>query len=368
MDRQWSAASRLFILILLIAGGIWLASGIMPLLQAIGIAALLALLLNPLVNGLMRLTRLRRPLAATLIFLVVLALLIGLPVWMGSLAVAQITRLVADLSAAGAAIQEWLLQPIDILGYRLEPQAVLGDFENLLSDTLATLPRGSLNVVSVVTTNLLWALTVVVTLYYLLKDGHKVKPWLASLAPEPYRPEFDRLLDEIDTIWGRFLRIQVGLFFLLTLLLAIGTGLVILLFRTGLIRLSPLGFILLLILVYTAIQQVDNLWLRPQFMSRHLRLHPAIVFVGLVGGLAFSGLVGAIVVVPAIATARVVGGYLHRRLLGLPPWPAGAATATAAQPAAALAPGDDGAASSADEPAQGAPEPAADGSSQAALS
>jgi len=68
------------------------------------------------------------------------------------------------------------------------------------------------------------------------------------------------------------------------------------------------------------VQQVDNLWLRPQFLGKQLRLHPGIVFVGLIGALALSGVLGALVVVPIMATAKVVGQYVHLKLLGLDPW------------------------------------------------
>ena len=130
-----------------------------------------------------------------------------------------------------------------------------------------------------------------------------------------------RLLDEIDDVWGVFLRVQLLIFVVLAILMAAGTFLVIWLFRMGLLGLSPFGLILLLILIYAAVQQVDNLWLRPQLMGRQLRLYPALVFVGLLGALGLSGVLGAIVVVPCIATAEVVGRYIHRKLLGLAPWP-----------------------------------------------
>ena len=51
------------------------------------------------------------------------------------------------------------------------------------------------------------------------------------------------------------------------------------------------------------------------------RLHPGVVFAGLVGALMISGFLGALVVVPLIATGKLVGNYVHRKMLGLPPWP-----------------------------------------------
>ena len=259
--------------------------------------------------------------AASSVFITFLLVAIGIPAWLGALTVRQVRRFQLDLDAALAEIERWFSQPTDILGFELLLKDVIGDLPAMIGDLLATLPDGSLDILSTVTTNLLWSSVVVVTLYYLLKDGPKIKPWLVDLAPSAYRPEFGRLLDRVDHIWGKFLGIQLLLFVIFAVLLLLGTLLVVWLFRSGLLEWSVLGFVGLLLAVYTAVQQVDNLWLRPQFLGRQLNLHPGIVFVGLVGALVLSGFLGALVVVPLMATAKAIGQYVHYKLLGVPPWP-----------------------------------------------
>ncbi len=256
-----------------------------------------------------------------LTFLLFVLILVGIPAWLGSVAVAQLIRLETDFLAAVAAIGQWLTQPVVIFGFPFHFPDLLRNLPALTGETLATLPSGSLDILSSVTTNLLWGSAVLVTLYYFLKDGPRIKPWLAELAPVNYQGEVRRLLDEVDRIWGKFLRVQLLIFLILAVLAAVGTLLVVWLFRSGLVQWSLFGFILLLLGVYTAVQQVDNLWLRPQFLGKQLRLHPGIVFVSLIGALALSGVLGALVIVPVIATGKVIGRYVHRKLLGLPPWP-----------------------------------------------
>ncbi|RMH00599.1 MAG: AI-2E family transporter [Chloroflexi bacterium] len=314
----WSTPTRYFVLTLIVIAFVWLAFLVAPLLQTIGIAILLALLLDPLVRWLMRRTGMSRAWAATIVFFLFLIILFGIPLWMGSIAVTQLSELGTDLSAASIALQEWLFQPVDIFGIHLEPSDFLINFERSLADTFSSLPLGSLNLLSSITTNLLWVFTVFVTLYYFLKDGPRVRPWVLEHVPEPYQEEMAVLLNRVEEIWGKFLRIQLLLFVVFALLLLLGTLLVVWLFRSGLLQWSPIGFALLLLLVYTAVQQIDNLWLRPQFIGRYLQLHPGIVFVGLIAGLAFGGILGALVVIPAIATARVVGHYLYYKILGEP--------------------------------------------------
>jgi predicted PurR-regulated permease PerM len=320
-DTIWSPTTRILVLAALLLAGVWLAYVASPLLVSVGLAAILAYLLNPLVNRLANRTRLSRTGAAVVVFSLVLLALIGIPVGVGTAVVNQIGDLSTDLLAAITEIEEWLFQPVTILGFQLNAQDYLDTFNQMVANALNTVPGGSFNVLSSVTTNLLWGTLVLVTLYYFIKDSPKIKPWLLHLIPEAYQPEFDQLLDEVNHIWGRFMRIQLLLFLVLGILMLLGTLLVVWLFRSGLLEWSFLGFVLLLLAVYTAVQQLDNLWLRPQFLGKQLHLHPGVAFAGLVGGLALSGFIGALVAVPLIATIRVIGRYIHRKLLGIPPWP-----------------------------------------------
>ncbi len=322
MDTTWSTTTRVLVIVVMLGLGVWLAVAAAPLVQTIGIAALLAYLLDPAKHWLMRRTRMRRSWASALICLLLVLILASIPAVLGTVAVTQMYRLEEDFLTAVAEITHFIAQPIFILNYSFHPQDILGNMPVLSGDILALLPSGSLNILSGATTNALWATAVLATLYYLLIDGYKIKPWLVGLAPAAYQPEIRRLLDGIDHIWGEFLRIQILIFIILFILAVIGTLLVVWLFRSGLLQWSFLGFVLLLLLVYIAVQQVDNLWLRPQFLGKQLHIHPGIVFVGLIGALALSGVFGALIIVPLIATAVVIGRYVHQKLLGLPPWPA----------------------------------------------
>ncbi|MDX1662998.1 MAG: AI-2E family transporter [Candidatus Promineifilaceae bacterium] len=315
MDRPWANLTRLFVVLLAGAIAIWLMIVAAPLLQSIAIAALLAYLLNPVQRAVQARTPLGRVGASLVVFILMLLVLMSIPAIVGTVAVSMFNDLGADLLAAGREIRAWFAEPIEFLGFDLHPEDALASLEAMALDAVRTLPEGSLNILSSVTTNLLWGLVVFVMLFYFLRDGHLIKPWLVRLFPPIYQVEVAQLLDEVDRVWGRFLRIQILMFALLSVLMGIGTLLIVGLFRTGLLEWSPLGFILLLLALYTVVQQLDNLWLRPRVLGRQLHLHPALVFVALVGGLTIGGLLGALVAVPVIATVRVVGKYLHRKFV-----------------------------------------------------
>jgi predicted PurR-regulated permease PerM len=56
-------------------------------------------------------------------------------------------------------------------------------------------------------------------------------------------------------------------------------------------------------------------------MGNSLRLHPAIVFVAIVGSLALAGILVALIIVPVIGSALVIGRYLYCKILDIDPWP-----------------------------------------------
>lgn len=322
MNNTWSTPTRIMVVSAIILGGIWLMVKASAMFESLMIAALLAYLLYPLVLLLERRTRLNHKWAALVVFLVFVLLVASIPAAAGTLAVSQFDRASSELTTALTALRERAAQPFLFFGFQINPQTLIANTEQALSNALASLPGGSLIVLSSLTKNLLWVLLILITMFYLLRDGPQLKSVLLKYVPLAYKAEIERLIDEIDVVWRLFLKVQLLIFFVLAVLMILGTAGIIWLFRAGLLAFSPLGFILLMVLLYTAVQQVDNLWLRPWLMGESLKLHPALVFVGLTGALAVSGLLGALLIVPGIATAKVVGGYIYRKLSDLPPWEA----------------------------------------------
>jgi predicted PurR-regulated permease PerM len=292
----------------------WLFITLQPLLIALTISALLAYLLNPLVKKLANKLKGSRPLAATLIYLLVLGIFAGLFVLLGALTVDRWPRIQQELSDALAVMEGWLVRPFPIFGFQIDPTTIVEGFNTAWSNALSTLTIGENGVLSGLTDNLLWALVVLVSFFYFLKDGQRIQPWLLDHLPPGFRADARQLLSEIDAVWGVFLRVQLFIFAVLAVLIVSSTTLIIWLFRQGWLPLSPIGLALLLVGVYAAIQQVDNLWLRPQLMGQALKLHPGIVFVSLIAALALSGLLGALLVVPLLATVKVITHFVYIKL------------------------------------------------------
>lgn len=319
--KIWSQFVLFFLGLLLLFGLIWLLIMARPLLNALLIAGLSAYILDPAVRRVQLRFHIQRPFASALVYLITLLFFLALIITLGATLWRQAGLWDRELQAALVEMESWLEQPIFLLGFQFNLQPLLANIEESAGNTLSRLPLGSGTILASVTNNLLWSLAILTSLYYFLKDGPKIKPWLVSFIPDPQQPEAEKLVDQLDEVWGVFLRMQLLIFLILGLLIGVSSLLLIWSYRLGWLPLSPLGLALLLIAVYTAIQQVDNLWLRPRLLGRTLHLHPGVVMVSLIAALALSGVLAAIIIVPLIATLKIIAHYIHAKLLGLSPWP-----------------------------------------------
>ncbi|MBN1667474.1 MAG: AI-2E family transporter [Anaerolineales bacterium] len=319
-NTTWSITTKIIVILLLLAGALWLLVTIQPVLTALVIAAMVAYIFNPLINSLARRTRLKRPVAARLVFFIFLLILAAILSGVGTVAVDQFQTLQAEFLDALLALEQWISEPIDLLGYRFYPEVVITDLEQAVGNTMTWFLGGSVDLFTGITNNLLWVLLLIFGLYYLMLDGQKLVSWLTQWPPEQYQADFRRLLTELDEVWGVFLRVQLLMFVVLGVMMGAGFLIVIWFFRSGLIPFSPLALILLFALVVTIAQQIDNLWMRPQLMGKSLHIHPLLIFTGLTAALMVGGLLAAFLVVPAMGSVKILGRYLHRRLFDLPPW------------------------------------------------
>ncbi len=319
--KKWSRSTRLWVMLILLVIIGWIFIVSLPVIEALLIAGLLAFLVDPTIQWTMRHLKMKREKASAIVYIFFLLIFASIPAGLGTLVYGFAKTWFSDFPAAAAELERFFSQPVDILGFTISPSIILEDLRQSLTEVLKSIPGGSLNVLSGLTTNLMWLLLILVSLFYFMKDGPKLRQWIISFVLPEYNDEIERLLDELVNIWGVFLRAQILIFFIIGLLIGISSLVVIWLYQTGLIRFSTIGLIVVLVIIYTLIQQVDNVWLRPQLMGRQLQLHPGVVFVGLIGAFALSGILGALLIVPSIASANLLARYAYNKMLGYPAWP-----------------------------------------------
>jgi AI-2E family transporter len=76
----------------------------------------------------------------------------------------------------------------------------------------------------------------------------------------------------------------------------------------------------IVLIVYLVLINLKNFFLRPYIMGRSVHMNEALVFIAIIIATILKGILGALLVVPLLASVVVIGGYLQRRVLGLPPF------------------------------------------------
>ncbi|MEI2693342.1 MAG: AI-2E family transporter [Anaerolineae bacterium] len=173
----------------------------------------------------------------------------------------------------------------------------------------------------------------------------------SSILP-PYRAEIEELGRRLDAVWKSFFRGQILLSLVVGFIVFIATsllglpGALVLGLLAGVLEVIPnlgpvialipavlvalvqgsnflpvsnLAFALIVVLVYTLIQQIENNFLVPRIMGQSLKLHPIFVLVGVVVGASFAGILGAFLAAPVLASLKVLGIYAHAKLIDQDP-------------------------------------------------
>lgn len=375
-SQPWSQNARSMGLLLTVVGAGLLLYLAQVLIGPLVIAALIAYVVNPIVTFVNERTRLPRSIVVALLYVLSLTALIWLTVALVPLLSEQYQLLEVELQEVVVVAQESLNEQIDVFGYQVEVGDILNRVELAPRELVGT--DQLLEVLNAATANLVWVLLIMVTTFYLLQDWAHLRDWAYHQVPPKYQPDMARLYSEIRSIWYAYLRGQL----LLMLIIGVATGLLLSLIGlpgaialglvTGILDVIPtLGpslamlvaavvawfqgasaldvsnawAVVVVLSIYGIIQAIEGVWLRPRILGSSVRLHPAIVFIGLIAALTLVGALGALIVVPMIGTFSVLGRYLRCRVLGLEPWVTPVAAPAPTAPAAAEEPTEPRAAS-----------------------
>jgi predicted PurR-regulated permease PerM len=249
-------------------------------------------------------------------------------------------------------LEQRLATPITFFGYSLTFNALVQNIPVISAGMVR--PDVVWQWLQAASTNLGWILVILVSTYYLLQDWGRLRTWLINLMPDGYREDAERLYLEIREVWQRYLRGQLRLSFIvgvLTALLLAAVGMpgsiafgilaaifdviltigpafvmisaAVVAYITGstYLPISPLWFALLVLGLFSLVQSVENIWLRPRVMGQSLNMHPGIVFVAIIAALSLAGILVALIIVPLMGSTAVIARYLHAKILDVPPWP-----------------------------------------------
>ena len=86
------------------------------------------------------------------------------------------------------------------------------------------------------------------------------------------------------------------------------------------IALSNFWVALIVFAVYMFLIAVKNFWLRPYILGRSVHMSEALVFIFIIMATVMWGVMGALLVIPVVASFAVVFEYLRCRIIGLQPF------------------------------------------------
>jgi len=352
MTKQWNHSFRywiLSVLIFLFIGLLWFSR---ELISPLIIGALIAFVLNPAIGSLTRHTKLTRSWAAIIVLFAGLAGLTSLSALMVPRLIAEIQVLFVDLQTIISQIQETLSQPVMILSWEFHFEHLMPDLTKLLSESITAIPENAFRLLEATSKNLIWGLVILATVFYLLRDWKQLRNWFFELLPKPYQTDARQIYIGIKHIWQGYLRgnlalmLIVGIMFTLAWLVIGLPGALILGLITGVLTIIPdLGpaiaailaavvalfegstyldisnfwFAALVMGIYLLLINIKAIWIRPRIFARSVHLHDGIVFIAIMAAVVVQGVLGAVVIVPLLASVGVLGRYIYNQFIGASP-------------------------------------------------
>ncbi len=363
----WSTTSKRLVWLVLFGLAALITFRVRTLLLPLFMAVILAYLINPLIQLITHRTRLNRLLAIGIVYLLLIASLVYIPVRIISPIVNQTNALIQNTPKYIAQIGEFFQEPIVILDVLEIPidQLPLDQSFSSLSSTIVNLIQtiggqtlaifGSLATATLSTVG--WTFMVLFLSFYLVKDHQQLFQGFIRLIPTDYHNDFLRLTHQINITWHAFLRGQlvlclaVGVIFFVialiidlpnALILAVIAGLMELIPTFGPILaaipavlvalfqseaswigqlMTPFWFGMLMVFIYFFIYQFENYVLVPRIIGHHLKLHPLAVVIGVLAGASIAGVLGILLAAPVIATLRLILRYIYWKLTDQEPFP-----------------------------------------------
>lgn len=336
------------------------------------LAALLAFLLNPIVNALRRWVRLPHGIAILVAYLFAVIVLGLVALMVGASMQNQLGGLIENIldSVRGltAFVERMLVYlstatiQVGNLRIRMPSSTTINEvmpqfYESLVGQASGFIGQGGSLVTGVAQTALVTLsrtiVMIVLSIYFLL-DSERLFAFLHHAANQVgYGRDAALLMTAFVNIWKTYFRGQV----LLALTMGVLVSVTLFALRVdnpvalgviaGLLELVPvLGqyitmaitvvlvffqpeppgamqpwlYTLLVAGVLFGIQQIQGNIILPRIHGRTLAVHPVLILLGVLIGATFAGVLGAILAPPLLATLNLFGAYIWRKMLDLPPF------------------------------------------------
>jgi len=351
MGARWSSTTKRVVVALFAVAALYIVYRAGDIVRPFVWAGVLAFVLLPVVGALERRLSLPRTAAAAIVFLGLLAAIIGGGRLLIPLALDQLRDLQRTLPTLVANAQNTLAETADQIGLEdldalIVSFAGIGDFTQMVA-------RGAVPFIVGIGHFLLELLVFLIATFFLLRDAPRLFQWFRRILPASQRNELIPLFAQVNALLGRYVRGQIFLIGVMStatfvglsilqvpfvLLLAVMTGVLEVIPIVGPITagaiaclvalghpapwgLSQIWYVAIVAVMYTVLRHAEDYFVIPLVIGRIVKLHPAVVIFSLLTGGALYGLLGVLVAVPVAATLRLVLIYVGAKLRDEDPFP-----------------------------------------------
>ncbi len=350
---KWTPETKRFVFVacvILFSIAVWKFSAV---LAPLVLAVIIAYLLNPSVNWLTGRTPLKRIIAVAIIYIsFLLLILVLIPTIIGPLMVQQLRELNLDAKELRS-LDESIEGSWVIVGYTVDLKTITDQISGSLDQMFSPVASVAADLAVGIAEGVIWTILIIVVGFYLLSDANRFSDWVDSWIPIAYKDEAKQLRYALDSVWKSYFIGQLTLAIIVGIIIGSATALlgmksaVLLGIVAALLELIPnwgygisgaigilfaffqgstyiplpaWAFALLVAGFYFIMWQIDTNYLVPRIIGTRLQLPPAIIIVGVIAGANVGGALGLLLAAPTIATVRVVGSYIYRRLLDIEPY------------------------------------------------
>lgn len=361
----WTATTKLLVGLVIVGIVAFLLYRFTSLLTPLLMVFILAYLLHPVATLIARGLRVSWKASVNILYLVILLLLIG-SLTLGGVGlvgqvqslIIQVQKIVADLpkfieSLSGQVFQigpfTLDMQTIDL---NAVSQQLLSYIQPLLSRTgniAATVAGGAAGVLG-------WTFFILLVSYFVMVESSGLQSDLFKVEVPGYHADLRKLGSQLSSIWNSFLRGQIFIFSMSTVIYIIVLSIFGVKFAIGIAFLAglakflpyigpaitwvimalvtffqpntpfgmaPLYYMLMVVISTTVIDWIIDNLIAPRIMARTLRVHPAAVLVTALVAANLLGILGVVIAAPFLASAMLLGRYIMRKMFDLEPWPPG---------------------------------------------
>ena len=367
-DERTRRTAAIALVLAVLIFGTFLLFGV---LDSIVIAALLAFLIEPVIRLCVSKLHFPRWLALLTVYLLVAGVAFGAVLFLPVMVVGSIAQI--DVNEIVRSIDQWLadlaasLASTDVFGIDMsgmetvtetvsESNAAGLDFDpSKLLDAFGGLLTAGARFLGVVVGAVSAIFFVLIVAVYLSADSERYFRVVRDLAPAGFEDDLYELGTRLNRAWSDYVRGQgvmvlvIGFTtFVVTWLLGV-PGALFLGVIAGLLEVIPtfgpiiatipavlialfqgstrfdmnsFVFALVVIAAYILIQQLESNLIAPKVMGTSVQLPALVVLISIAAGYQVFGIIGAILAVPVVASARTLMSYVWAKIQSRDPWQA----------------------------------------------